>query len=343
MRRLSLILSDFYLPMESGPEEAGTAMPAALDLPNLDWLLRFARANELIHDWRTWLSADLGDLRFAQQSVAQACAFGLLQPEVARHAWLATPVHLEARLDHVRLADRGLLRVSAQENRSWCEEFARAFGPDYALHGAGECGFLLTGLAGGNVVSVDPARLLDSDIGHALPKGAASGELRRLGTEIEMWLHGAPLNTARARRVSALWLWGGGQGKEQGHEALAGESAGFGVFRVHGRDPYLLALARLARQNPVTPAPSSLGALGEILDRVVVELAPMSGTNAETLAMLDANWLAPARAALNAGSLDALDLVANDRCFHLAPRPGWRVWRRQTSWLTQLGRRASKA
>jgi hypothetical protein len=270
--------------------------------------------------------------------VAQACAFGILQPEVARHAWLATPVQLEARLDHVRLADRGLLRVSTRETGSWCEEFARAFGPEYALHDAGECGFLLTGLAGRNVVSIDPARLLDSDIGHALPKGAASGELRRLGTEIEMWLHGAPFNAARARRVSALWLWGGGRGQE-GNE----EGAGFGVFRAHGRDPYLLALARLARQNPVTPAPPSLAALGAILDRVVVELAPMSGPRAESLAMLDGNWFAPARAALSAGSLDALDLVANDRCFHVAPRPGWRVWRRQTSWLTQLGSRASKA
>ena len=42
---------------------------------------------------------------------------------------------------------------------------------------------------------------------------ATAGELRRLGTEIEMWLHGAPFNTARERdagkrRISALWLWG---------------------------------------------------------------------------------------------------------------------------------------
>jgi hypothetical protein len=334
MRRLTLILSDLYL-----PEEARPVIAAALDLPHLDWLLRFARGSEAIRDWRTWLSADLGAERIAQRPIAQVCASGLLTEEDAGRAWLAIPVHLEARLDHVRLADRGLLRLSAAERSTCREEFARAFGPDYALHDAGECGFLLSGLAGGDVIGVDPARLLDSDIGHALPKGAASGELRRLGTEIEMWLHGAPFNAARARRVSALWLWGGGAPAQESVE----ESAGLQPFRIHGRDPYLLALARFARREPVTPAPPSLAALEASPVRVVVELAPMSGPDTEALATLDAHWFAPARAALGDGSLGALDLIANDRCFRVAPRSGWRIWRRRTSWLTQLAPDGSKA
>ncbi len=344
MRRLTLILSDLYFPEEA--ERA--ALPAALDLPNLDWLLRFANRAERIGDWRSWLSADLGAAHLAKLPVAQCCALGLLPPAVASGAWLATPVHLEARLDHVRLADRGLLRIAAEERIAWCAEFAQVFGPQYALHDAGDHSFLLTGAAATISASVDPARLLDADIGHALPSSPAAGELRRLATEIEMWLHGARVNVtrdlAKARRVTALWLWGGGAGDPT--QALGEGRNALDELHVHGRDPYLLALARLARQGgrieqqrPVKPA-SSFDALIDVPARSVVELAPMSGPAAESLAALDGSWFAPVRAALSAGSLDQVDLLANDRWFGIPARPAWRIWRRRSSWLEQLARKA---
>ena len=49
MRRLTLILSDLYLPDEAA---RGMAVPTTRHLPNLEWLLRFADSPEPIGDWR---------------------------------------------------------------------------------------------------------------------------------------------------------------------------------------------------------------------------------------------------------------------------------------------------
>jgi hypothetical protein len=334
MRRLTLILSDLYVPSEA----AGTgAQPDALDLPNLDWLLRFAGRAERIEDWRRWLAAEVGRTDLAHLSLAHACSRNLLDESLASNAWLATPVHLEARIDHVRLADRGLLRLDAGERETWRKDFARAFGPDYALHDAGERCFLLSGAAAVRIASVDPSRLLDADIGRAVP-GPSAGELRRLGTEIEMWLHGAPGNTTREqrreRRISALWLWGGGSRDVEAAAIAAIEVGPASPPRIFGGDPFLRAI----KGSPVKSPPLSLSELAGSKGHDIVELAPMSGRKDESLSSLEANWFAPAREALRRGEIGSVDLVANDRRFRIAARSGWRWWRRRSSWLAQLSR-----
>jgi hypothetical protein len=334
MRRLTLILSDLYVPSEA----AGTgAQPDALDLPSLDWLLRFAGGAEPIEDWRRWLAVDVGRSDLARLSVAHACSRNLLDEAMAANAWLATPVHLEARIDHVRLADRGLLRVGAAERETWQQDFARAFGPDYALHDAGDRCFLLTGAAPVRIASVDPSRLLDADIGRAVP-GPSAGELRRLGTEIEMWLHDAPGNAARdrrrERRISALWLWGGGSRDTEAGVMLAAQTGPGSLPRIYGGDPFLRAIS----SSPVNSPPVSLGEVAGGEGHDVVELAPMSGRKDESLSALEANWFAPVRDALRRREIDSVDLVANDRRFRVAARSGWRWWRRRSSWLAQLSR-----
>jgi hypothetical protein len=333
MRRLTLILSDLYLPSEAVPAVTG------LDLPHLDWLLRFA-GRDRIDDWRSWLSADLGRADLKRMTVAQVCAQGLLPEALTGNAWLATPVHLEARIDHVRLADRGLLRLSADERDSWRQDFTRVFGPDYALHDAGDRGFLLSGVPATRGASGDPPRWLDADFGRALPSPA--GELRRLGTEIELWLHGAPVNAAREqrreRRISALWLWGGGLSGGSETVPVSANTVPLAKPRFFGGDAYLSALAG-AR---VTPPPVSFAMeAGE--GRCIVELSPMSGPKDEALAALDSNWFAPVRAALGEGELESVDLIANDRRFHISAHPGWRIWRRRSSWLDQLARHLPEA
>ena len=332
MRRLTLILSDLYVPSEA----TGTSTPpVALDLPNLDWLLRFASRAERIEDWRHWLAVEVGRSDLTRQSIAHVCARNVLDESLAATAWLATPVHLEARIDHVRLVDRGLLRLGADEREAWRQEFARAFGPEYALHDAGDHCFLLSGAAAVRVTSVDPSRLIDADIGQAVP-GPSAGELRRLGAEIEMWLHGAPGNAAREqrreRRISALWLWGGGL-QDAGAIATAGTGPG-SLPRMFGGDPFLHAIAG----PPVNSPPVSLGELASSEGHDVVELAPMSGRKEESLSALETNWFAPAREALRRGAIHSVDLVANDRRFRVAARSGWRWWRRRSSWLAQLSR-----
>jgi len=266
--------------------------------------------------------------------------------DAAATAWLATPVNLEARLDHVRLTDRGLLRLEAAERGAWCADFARAFAPDYALHDAGERGFLLSGIARTGARTVDPARLLDADIGPALPAGREASELRRLGAEIEMWLHAAALNTAREQqrqpRISALWLWGGGaEGCRDDSATVAPPTASSHAVHFFGADPFIASLAR-ATAATLRGAPG-LGAasatyrdIENVAAHAVVEQSPMSGPAEHALPALEARWFTPLRAALGDGSLAACDVIANDRWFRLLPGGRWKFWRRRVHWLKRL-------
>jgi hypothetical protein len=183
----------------------------------------------------------------------------------------------------------------------------------------------------------DPARLLDSDIGHALPGGStAAGELRRLGTEIEMWLHSSPVNAAREkagqRRISSLWLWGGGALRTHAIGANAFEER---QFHLRGEDDHVQALHNLLCAETPHPVPGRFEELtGE--GQHYVELAPMSGNPQSALPELDRNWFAPARTALSAGALGELRIVANDRQFVIGARARWKFWRRRRNWLESL-------
>jgi hypothetical protein len=249
--------------------------------------------------------------------------------------WLATPVALEARLDHVRLLDRGLLRLDADERGAFREEFARTFGPQYLLHDGGDRGFFLSGLPPAGVRTVDPARLLGTEIGPAMP-GREAGELRRLWTEIEMWLHGAAFNVARERagkrRVSALWLWGAASGPApRGRVEPWQADAAF-----YGGDPFIARLGGhaggLARGSP-----KQLAHLNSDAPRVVVEFAVLTGGPHESLQALDENWFAPGKGRAGIRWLAEVDLVANDRRFRIGARPQWKFWRRRRHWLASLG------
>lgn len=326
MRRLTLILSDLYLPEES----VGGSVPRTHDLPCLDWLLRVAD-RERIADWRRWLLSKAGGAVSGSRLATIASRAHLADTALAwrDHAWIATPVQLEARLDHARLVDGGLLRIDAAEGERWCEEFGRVFGPIYALHPGGERAFLLSGMRPVAVRTVDPARLLGAEIGPALP-GPEAPELRRLWTEIEMWLHGSRTNDARQRagrrRITALWLWGNDQGPRVERHPDPAE------FVFQGGDP---VLGGLAAGGPGDTADSFSG-LSAAQNHVVAEFAPLTGGEPESLPELERKWFAPARDALEQGRLEFVQIVANDRVFTVRRRAGLRFWRRRRGWLESL-------
>lgn len=310
MLRRTVILSDLYLSTEAITD----GLPATQALPSLDGLLRFADV-EHIGDWRQWLIAEAGGRRTGHRLATVAADEGLRE---ASTAWIATPVHLEARLDHVRLVDRGLLRVAAEESAVWCAEFAQVFGPQYGLHPGGERAFFLSGLRPTAVSTPDPARWLGGEIGPALP-GPDAPELRRLWTEIEMWLHSSATNAAReragSRRLSALWLWGNDP------VPAHGASLDPGRCRFDGGDP-------LIRRLQAGAAPGSV--------HEIVERAPLTGAERESMAALERDLFAPARAALSSGELGEFTLIANDRRFVIRPRSAWKRWRRRRTWLESL-------
>lgn len=333
MRRLTLILSDLYLPDEAARD---IATHSSVALPALDALLRFANVTR-VDDWRSWLCAQLPD-QLTDTSLPAICAHGVVPNRDLDTAWFATPLHAEARLDHVRLDDRGVLRLDAGERTAACEEFARVFGSGHGLYDGGDRTFFFTGLPDPGVRTVDPARLLGSDIQGALPERAAT-ELRRLSSEIEMWLHGSELNAARERarkpRVSMLWLWRGAA-----HPHVVGKPAGIDPS-FFGSDPLIGALAR--RHGRARDVPFEFRDLDGSQEHVIAEFAPVTGAPHERLPALDSKWFAPIAQALASGELDSLEIVANDRRLAVDRKSRLKFWRRTRPWLELLGAPTAKA
>ena len=90
-----------------------------------------------------------------------------------------------------------------------------------------------------------------------MPRGPDSARVRRLMSEIEMFLFDHAVNESRRRRealaVSGLWLWGGGAADEQ-LPAVDGWTA--------GNDPLFAAFAAQAHYPSSAGSGASAGDLG---------------------------------------------------------------------------------
>lgn len=343
MRELVLILPDLYL------TDADSALPqrAASRRDGLT-RLRFAQATPLRGGWRGALARGMGRADLVAVDPAEvvaaamgaaatgAVAGGAASDGMPRDPWLVAPLHLMAGLKTVHLAADGLLRLPPDEAAELAAAHDAAFGVDgVVLRPAGMAGFLLEGLdAAIGAVTVEPQRLLGGALDDALPGGPGGPALRAWITEIEMWLHGLPLNRRREARgeprVTTLWPWGGGDPLREPLAALpvgaAAETARWP--RVWSDDAWVAALGRLAG-GTVEPLPNSAAedALAPLLaateDSGCV-VVPVLGTG---LGTIDRGYIAPAARAVAEGRLERFTIAANDRAVRLACADRWRIWR----------------
>lgn len=326
MRELVIVITDLY-PAEDAPAADGAAAPL---LPGLAQAARFAERRELRHGWRQWLVRRMGRPELAAvapANIAAAAAPPAGAPLLSQ--WIATPVHLQAGLSRVHLDPRGVLRLPEATLAQLAASFAHAFagaGLELLPLPSGE--FLLRAQAIPALETPEPERCAGGEITPSLPRGAAAAALRRTGAEIEMWLHTQGADAG----ANALWLWGAA-GAALGADAAP---AGARAWRGFGADAYLGGLMALAGAR-CEPLPADLptllqadaGADVVLALRVAQELQtkmPVSFT--EGLARLDQRFFAPAVAALRAGHLGLLTLIANDRALILGRRSTLRVWRR---------------
>jgi hypothetical protein len=326
VRELVMVITDLY-PAADAPAGASAAAPP---LPGLAQAARFAARRALTGGWRDWLARRLGraDLAAVAPANVAAAAAPAVSAEVGSQ-WIATPVYLQAGLSQVHLDHRGILRLPAATLASLAASFAHVFagaGLELVPLPGGE--FLLRASGIAALETPEPERCAGAALGVSLPRGPAAAALRRTATEIEMWLH----SQSSASSVNALWLWGA-HGAQLGPQVAP---AGAQRWRVFGADAYLDGLMALEGAR-CEPLPRGLGTLLQadaaadvvLALRVAEELQtemPVSFT--EGLARLDERFIAPAVAALRAGALGRLTLIANDRALTLGPRSALRVWRR---------------
>ena len=274
-------------------------------------------------------------------------------------------MHLIAGMTSVHVDRRSILRLDAADQMTLAADFQRVF-HDSGFHlQALEAGdFLMLGPEMPRAETREPARALGGSMGQQADSSIA---LRRLGAEIEMWLHDHPINDTRRRRgelpVTSLWLWGAGaipargdvgiaHSGANGHPVTGGGSSGAangagdssGVAVAFGRDSYLQGLWAM-RGAKVAPLPQQLAdvfgyphAQRAVL---VIEIGLMLQTNPkwsffEAVADIDRLFIAPAVEALNRGQYDRLVVLANDYELTLRARDRLKFWRRAPSGLSGL-------
>jgi hypothetical protein len=330
---LALILTNF-------PAAAVTG-DSSPRLPALELLLARADVEPLSHGWRAWLAQRFGWP--AQPPSAALVAEAFARHTASAHYWFATPLNLFAGLDSVHLHPAGLLELSAAEQQRLAEDFARVFaGSPWTLAPIGQRELLLTGpnLA---ATAAEPEALLVRAPDACMARGADAPALRRLGSEIELWLHEHPLNLERARRgalpITALWLWGG-------DTAAAAAASHAPAPQVYGADSYAAALCRL-RGGALLPLP-------ERVDEVLASVMHPHGPNRSAVVLLTLNtpallerglaaalaeferlWLVLALQAVRARKL-SLHCLLGARAYRLTWRHCIRVWRTRAPWWEGL-------
>jgi hypothetical protein len=339
MHEAVIVIADLYL--QPGDRQQPLETEGAA-LAGLAHVARFGERAHLERGWRPWLScwlgrADLADLAVAQVAAAVEATAASGPPPTR---WIATPVQLIAGLTRLHLPRDGILRLSPGEQAALASAFERAFAAtELKLRALSDGQLLLTTPRLAPIATTEPARCAGGEV--QVPQGLAAAPLLRLTAEIEMWLHGEPLNEARRRRgaptISGLWLWGAGgmsMPAVPARTAAAG-SAVSGSVLAYGEDSWLRGLRRLdaADLRPIPePAESLFTAPGIERAVAVVELAGAARAQEPwllqaTVAALDERLVRPALAALRAGALERLTLIANDTRISLGRLSALKRWR----------------
>ncbi|MGH8134388.1 MAG: hypothetical protein ACRETP_14390 [Steroidobacteraceae bacterium] len=346
MREIVILIPDLYL--ARGTEAQGA--PADLGpVPGLEYAGRFGERAQLAGGWREWLARWVGHEELAQRSVAAIAAASLAPspaPAGAATLWIATPVRLIAGLTRVHLDHRGIVRLPHAELTVLAADFYRTFGASgLALQPLCDGNLLLAAPGLAPVATVEPARCAGGEV--TVPHGPAAAPLLRLAAEIEMWLHGAALNEARAARgespVTALWLWGAERRAPPPGATVFAGTARVGpqpATLAFGSDAYLRGLWHLHGEVS-RPLP---GRLEEVLAQgteravLVVEVADelrgnVQWTVAQAVAELDRRLIGPVLRALRDGVLERMSVVVNDTLVAVGRRSGLKRWRRPRAGL----------
>jgi hypothetical protein len=274
----------------------------------LEQLLARADAFRPVSDWRAEAFRLLAPQTASVPAIASAALCADCGAVDAAWVCLATPVHYVAEMTSVRMSQDGILSMTPAAAEALAMHFNHVWnGSGMRLIAGGSARLYCIFEQTLHVTTRDPQDVLDRHIEEYLPAGADAPRLRRLMSEIEMWLFEHEANVSRARsnlpRMSGLWLWGGGTPLAslpniQGW--AAGDDVFFSAFK------------------------------GEKSHSGVIAASQVPGS--EGWHDVESRWLKPAVAQLRAGILTRVELSADDRCFTVNAQAIRRFWRRSKPW-----------
>jgi hypothetical protein len=339
---LTVILGDFFIPARAPQTDPLPRLAA------LEGLLARAERLRLHQGWRAWLAGVYAPAGLAAQSPARIAARAWLAPQTGPDCyWFATPVHYLAGIDSVHLHPDGLLSLCPEEQDALVLDFNALFGDEqWRLHALGHRELLLRGPPL-DASAADPGPWAGRDPYLGGAAGADARALRRLGSEIEMWLHAHPLNAQRRERgqlaVTGLWLWGSrgpdaaaaaaADSANDAPVAAADATAAASLPQLYGADLFSEALWRLAGQA-THDLPEGFEAMRSSQRSRSVVIYPLLGAEGLTRRMqrLEQLWLGPSLRALRGRQLRSLLLVAGEHAHRLRWWQLARWWRARSPW-----------
>ena len=252
--------------------------------------------------------------------------------------WLcADPVHLRFHHERIVLADAGAFDLELDEAHAIAAALNSEFVDIGRFHVATARRWYLRLNATvdhhAEPISAIAGRRLNDELTDK------NGALTRWLNEVQMFLHGHPVNARRQAEgkpaVNSLWLWGGGSLPEVPAPDLSA---------LYSDNPLATGMA-LAAGIEAPPCPASLGALLAdtapndsqlvILDSLLPPVLYENGEDwCNAWTALDCNWFAPLRAALG-GKVETLTIVAPTiyglLTWTLHGRDRWKFWRKARS------------
>jgi hypothetical protein len=308
-----LVLPDLFWPQPQG----GGAY-AGLDLPALETL--FGRGRRAARDavsLERWLADRHGLAAAGELPVAPYALLGEdLDPGAS--GWLrADPCHLRLGTDQLVLADAATFALDAAEAGALVDALSAHFAEDGIVFQAPHPErwyaaveplpeIETTPLAAARARSVDPL----------LPRGRDARAWHARLNELQMVLHGHPVNEAREARgapvVNSVWAWGAGR--------LGAEPPRRAFGRVRAADPFALGLAR-ASGAAAYPVPAHArawldAAPAEGVEAIVLDVLRVPAAYGdetawrERLEGLERHWFAPLVEALQSGRIGMLTVHA---------------------------------
>lgn len=321
MRELTLVIPGLLWPADSIAEvTADLALPALSTLLATEAVTRLA-AQPIEHLLATsWgLAADAAPyaaLRLAGSGLAPGDAI-----------WMcADPAHLRFARESLVLADDRELQISDDEAAQLVASLNEAFADigEFSVGSAGEWYLRLAELP---ALTTHPAsQVLGRNIEAWLPEGAQAKAWRRTINEIQVLLHGHPVNAAREEAgrpaINTLWPWGAGRlvaRLARSYDTVfANLALARGLAEASGAKS-----ASLPQRLPETDGGRMLAVVDQLDCAALSQDAPAWRA---AIADVDANWLAPALNALKAGAIGKLRLLlpGDAACLDIGcSKPAW--------------------
>jgi len=307
--------STLFVRLPAPPATAPAADAAAplCRAPLFERLLAGADAHRTVLDWRREAFAGIAAGGEAYPGPCAAALYRACGAVDAAAAFLATPVEYRPTMSSVQLAPGGVLRLDGAQASQLAQDFNRIFaGGEQRLAASAEGALFCLFDRAVAASTHDPWEAQGLDIGAFQAAGADGPRLRRLMSEMEMWLFEHAVNRERARRGQAalggLWLWGGCAPPPR-PPRLTGWAAGADVL-----------FGALDRQTEF-PRDGRSGV-------VVLDAPPGSAAwrGAEE------RWILPAIEALGAGTLGRIAVSAGRRLAGIRAGHRLRFWRRRRPW-----------